>query len=66
MKVETIKSIAKSKGLNFYYDINDNTYVMKDAKTGQILMLYDRVTVETSTSEKIWREECNKLRNSNW
>lgn len=60
--IATIKKIANSKGLIFKFDPKDNSYVMLDKKTGEVVMVYATVTVSMIKSERTWREECNKLR----
>lgn len=62
IKIKTIQEIAKKKGLRFEYSEPDQAYVMFDRFSGHALAIYANITVELITSEKVWREECNKLR----
>ena len=64
LNVKIIQEIAEKKGLRFAYSEPDEAYVMFDKKTGQALEIYANITLELIISEKIWREECNKLRTS--
>lgn len=57
-----VNKIAKSKGLTFSYNKAHDIYVMCDRLTGECLMTYAPVTIALTTNEKVWREECNKLR----
>jgi hypothetical protein len=62
--VATIQKIAKSKGLQFVYNEKLKCYTMLDRRTKDLLMEYANVTIALITSEKVWREECNKLKTS--
>lgn len=62
VSVATIKKIANRKGLIFEFNEADQSFVMLDKKTREVLMVYANVTISLITSEKIWREECNKLK----
>ena len=62
VKVETIQKIAKSKGLAFSLDAKHNVYVMRDRITGECLMTYAPITISSIINDRVWREECNKLK----
>jgi hypothetical protein len=64
VRVTTIQKIAKRKGLVFEYNETHNIYVMRDKLTNECIMTYAPVTVALITSDKVWREECNKLKTS--
>lgn len=58
----TISKIAAARGLIFEFNKADNCFVMLDRKTRDVIMTYATITVSLISSEKVWREECNKLR----
>lgn len=62
VSVKAIKKISKSKGLDFSLDRAHNVYVMRDGITGECLMTYAPITVSLINNDKVWREECNKLK----
>lgn len=62
VSVATIKKIANDKGLVFEFNKADQSFVMLDKKTREVLMVYANVTIGLITNEKVWREECNKLK----
>lgn len=62
VRVETIQKIAKSKGLAFSLDAKHNIYVMRDRITGECLMTYAPITISSIVNDRVWREECNKLK----
>jgi len=62
VSVATIKKIANGKGLVFEFNEAEKAYVMLDKKTREVLMVYANVTISLITNDKIWREECNKLK----
>lgn len=66
VSVATIKKIANGKGLAFEFNEAGQSFVMLDKKTREVLMVYDNVTIGLITNEKIWREECNKLKSQSF
>lgn len=64
VKIATIQKIAKKKGLVFEYDEPSQSYVMRDKITSMCLAEYANITISLITSDRVWREECNKLRAS--
>ena len=62
VKIKTIQEIAKKKGLRFEYSEPDQAYVMFDSFSGQAMAIYADITIQLITSDKVWREECNKLK----
>ena len=65
LKISTMQRIAKSKGLRFAWNDNSKSYMMYDAKTGDMLMEYANITIALMTSDVKWRQECNKLKSNN-
>lgn len=65
LKMSTMERIAKSKGLRFAWNDKSKSYMMYDAKTGDMLMEYANITIALMTSDVKWRQECNKLKSSN-
>lgn len=66
VSIDTIKAIAKAKGLIFEFNEADQSYVMLDKITREVLMVYANVTISLITGEKVWREECNKLKSQSF
>jgi len=62
VRLVTIQKIAKSKGLLFEYAETDDCYVALDKTTKEVMMLYSPITVALISSDKVWREEFNKLK----
>lgn len=62
VSITTIKKIANGKGLVFEFNEADQSFAMLDKKTSEVLMTYANVTISLITNDKIWREECNKLK----
>lgn len=62
VRLVTIQKIAKGKGLLFEYAETDDCYVALDKVTREVMMLYSPITVALISSDKVWREEFNKLK----
>lgn len=61
VKLATIKKIAKSKGLVFDYDEEDDVYFVTD-RYGMLLMEYAPITIMLIKNANVWRHEFNVLR----
>lgn len=57
----TIKKIAKERGLTFAYDEQYHLYTVKD-KTGLLLMEYAPITVQLIKRLNVWKHEFDLLK----
>jgi len=60
VKLATIKKIAKSKGLVFDYDEEEDVYFVTD-RHGMLLMEYAPITIMLIKNANVWRHEFNVL-----
>jgi hypothetical protein len=62
VSIQKIQKIADSKGLIFAYNDKEDAYTMLDKVTKDVIIIYANISIASITSEKVWREECNKLK----
>lgn len=61
MDILKVQNLAKTYGLRFEYDKNDDSYVLTDINTGETITTYAKVTVSLIKNIAVWREEFSKM-----